>query len=261
MKLETVMGCLILAAILAAFIIPMVMMLRKSTRRRVRFNALGDGTHCVLSLKADAAITTRFLLVKRGTDANHLAVIAAASDQPLGVATDEAAAAEDSVAVKLLGICKETVLMVAQGTILKDVDVYSYGDGTITVVPTVAGTYWKVGRSITASTVGLEIEVEPCVPQKVVVIAVATAAALTGALTGTADGALVDIAATAGGCAGTTTPSATNVDAAIATAVASIVTGTNEQLKELLTMVNKLTADNAAQRTGIATPTLVMAAA
>jgi hypothetical protein len=174
MKLETVMGCLILAAILAAIFIPMVMMLRKSTRRRVRFNALGDGTHCVLSLKADAVIATKFLLMKRGTDANHAAVCAAASDEPLGLCTDEAAAAEDSIAVKLLGIVKETVLMVAQGNIAADVDVYSYGDGTITVEPTAAGTFWKVGKSRTAGSAALEMEVEPCRPDKLIVLAALT---------------------------------------------------------------------------------------
>lgn len=67
-----------------------------------------------------------------------------------------------------------------------------------------------------------------------------TATALTGTLTGTANGSLVDVAATAGSCAGGATPSAANVDSAIATAVASIVSGTNEQLKELQTTLNLL---------------------
>lgn len=75
----------------------------------------------------------------------------------------------------------------------------------------------------------------------------ATIAALTGTLTGTVNGALVDIAATAGSCAGTTTPSASNVDTAIATAVASIVTGANEQIKELQTTVNAIIAALKAQ--------------
>lgn len=174
MKIETVMGCLILAAVLAVFIIPMVMMLRKKTRLRVRYNALGDGEHHELSLKADAAITTRFLLVKRGSDANHAAVCAAASDEPLGLCTDEADAAEDSIAVKLLGVVKGTVLMVAQGVIAADVDVYSYGDGTITVEPTTAGTFWRVGKSRTAGAAALEMEVEPCRPEKVIVLAALT---------------------------------------------------------------------------------------
>lgn len=76
-----------------------------------------------------------------------------------------------------------------------------------------------------------------------------TSAALTGTLTGTANGSLVDIAAAAGACAGGAEPSATQVDTAIATAVAPIVSGTNEQLKELQAMVNKLVVDVTAVRT------------
>lgn len=75
------------------------------------------------------------------------------------------------------------------------------------------------------------------------VMAGITTAALTGTLTGTANGSLVDVAAAAGACAGGATPSAANVDAAIATAVAPIVTGVNEQLKELQTTLNALIAD------------------
>jgi len=65
-------------------------------------------------------------------------------------------------------------------------------------------------------------------------------AALTGTLTGTANGSLVDIAAAAGACAGGSTPTAAQVDTAIATAVATIVSGTNEQLKEIQTVLNKV---------------------
>lgn len=181
MKLEHVMGCLILAAFLAVIIRPMVMMLRQDTRRRLRRNALGDGTHHTLSLRADAAIATKFLLVKRGSDAKHAAVCAAASDEPLGVCTDEATDAEDGIAVQLLGTVKSTVLMVAQGSINADVDVYSYGDGTVTTVPVAAGTYWKVGKSRTAGAAGLEMEVEPCLPVRTNVVANAANLATTQA--------------------------------------------------------------------------------
>ena len=59
-------------------------------------------------------------------------------------------------------------------------------------------------------------------------------------------GALVDVAATAGSCAGDAEPSAANVDTAIATAVASIVTGVNEQNKEFQTKIAALVVDVAA---------------
>lgn len=93
--------------------------------------------------------------------AAHAAVCAAAADQPLGLATDEADAAEDPVAVRLLGAGKGTVLMVAGETITADEDVYSKGDGKIMDEPAVAGTYWKVGRAVTAGTADVEMEVEP----------------------------------------------------------------------------------------------------
>ena len=74
-----------------------------------------------------------------------------------------------------------------------------------------------------------------------------TAANLTGTLTGTANGSLVDIAATAAATAGSAEPSAAQVDEGIATAVASIVTGVNEQNKEMQAQINKLITDNAAK--------------
>ncbi len=68
--------------------------------------------------------------------------------------------------------------------------------------------------------------------------------ALAGSLTGTTDGTIVDIAATAGSTAGGDTPTAAQVDTGIATAVATIVTGTNTQLKEIQLLLNKAIADN-----------------
>lgn len=65
---------------------------------------------------------------------------------------------------------------------------------------------------------------------------------LGGSLTGTTDGDLADIAATAASTAGGDTPTAAQVDAGIATAVASIVTGTNLQIKELQVKINDLLA-------------------
>lgn len=195
--LTLILGCLIIAAFFLAPYVqaackrtPFLKTIKRSfgfAAGTIRINALGDGTHPsgILSFKADAAIAVRHYLVKAGSDAYHTAVCAAASDEPKGVCFDEADAAEDPVAVQLLGAIKGTVLMVAGETIAVDKDVYSKGDGTIQDEPTVAGTYWKVGKSRSASTVGIEIEVEPILPQKVVIIANAanlatTQAAMTG---------------------------------------------------------------------------------
>lgn len=181
MKTLTILGCLffaavILAALAASFQMPSLRSVRRAfgyPAGQLALNALGDGIHLdgVLAKKADAALTVRHYLVKVGSDADHVAVIAAASDEPLGVCIDEAEAAEDPVSVKLLGACKGTVLMVANETITAGEDVYSGTDGRVQDLPASVGTYWKVGRSVTASTADLEIEVEPCTPRKVVVIA------------------------------------------------------------------------------------------
>lgn len=135
---------------------------------------------------ADAAIATRHYLVKAGSDANHVAVCAAASDEPLGIAQDEPAAAEEGVNVAVLGAVPGTILGVAGEAITANEDVYSKGDGTLMDEPTQAGTFWKVGRSKTAqATAGQEIEFEPCLPQKVVIIAALTST--NGTAAGAAD--------------------------------------------------------------------------
>ncbi len=70
----------------------------------------------------------------------------------------------------------------------------------------------------------------------------AAEAALSGTLTGTANGSMVDVAATASAVVGGATPTAAQVDTGIALAVSTIVSGTNEQLKELQTKLNALLA-------------------
>src|SRR5688572_11552643 len=71
----------------------------------VRINALTDGTHAtgrIGHLLADAAISTRHLLVKTGSDANHFAV-SGAGDKPLGTCIDEPSGAEEPGTVALFG--------------------------------------------------------------------------------------------------------------------------------------------------------------
>lgn len=63
---------------------------------------------------------------------------------------------------------------------------------------------------------------------------------LTSSLTGTLDQVLVNIAATAAGTAGGGAPTAAQVDAGIANAVSTIVTGTNTNLREIWTALNQL---------------------
>ncbi len=120
---------------------------------------------------ADAAISTRHLLGKVGSDAQHIALVSAAANMPVGVIQDEPAA-EGSASVALLGAAPGTILMVSGGTFSDQVDVYSKGDGTIIAEPSTAGTYWKVGRAQKAATASdQEIPVEPCTPVKLIIVA------------------------------------------------------------------------------------------
>ena len=131
---------------------------------------IAAGTHeGAITKLADAAITTRFLLVTFGTDAAHIAVNGA-SDNPLGVCTDEAAAAEEPVNVALLGAGAQTVKMVASEAVDAGEEVYSAASGKVSDLPTAAGTYYRVGKALDEATAdGDEIEVDPYPPQAVVV--------------------------------------------------------------------------------------------
>jgi len=75
------------------------------------------------------------------------------------------------------------------------------------------------------------------------VLAGITSVALTGTLTGTVDGALADVAPAAAATAGGATPTAAQVDTAIATALAPLVIGINTNFKELQAAFNALIAD------------------
>lgn len=139
---------------------------------------VAEGTHIrSLTRYSDAAIATRHLLFKTGSDADHVAVTGAA-EEPLGTVPDEASAAEERVQVELLGIGPETRLMIASENIAAGVNVFTAASGKIQDEPAVAGTYWLVGRSLTAVTDyanSPKIEVLPCKPIKLVVIAALTA--------------------------------------------------------------------------------------
>lgn len=111
---------------------------------------------------ADAAISTRFMLVKAGTDDNHMAIVASVLDIPLGVCTDEPADTTSPVNVQFLLGADRTVPMVAAGAITAGQPVVTNGDGYIKALPADAGMYWCVGFAITdATTLGDLVEVQP----------------------------------------------------------------------------------------------------
>lgn len=216
--------------------------------------------HCEQLVRTnDAAITVRHLLYKEGSTAGTGAAVCGAGDLPLGTIDNTEASTGVSQNVLLLGKSKTRKMVANAAMATLGVWVYTAANGKVQVQPTSAGTYYRVGRLLTASGADADvIEVETCLPRLITVIAALgntnseisgvtissqTSAALTGTLTGTANGSLVDIAAAAGACGGGATPANTDVDAAIATAVATIVSGTNEQLKELQTQLNAAIVD------------------
>lgn len=132
---------------------------------------IAEGTHGDgrISKLTDAAITTRYLLYKPGSDDNHIAACGA-SEIPLGTVADEATAAEQLVAVNVLGSSGGTLLMVASEAITVGEHVYTAASGKIQDVPAGAGTYYEVGIALTAAGANNDlIEVAHCVPRKVVI--------------------------------------------------------------------------------------------
>jgi hypothetical protein len=142
-----------------------------------------SGTHCATQTKlADGAHSYRHLLVKAGSDADHVA-LGDATHFPVGVTDDQPSAAEDPVNVRLLGVSNQTVHMIGATAIAAETDVYAAANGFVQALPGSAGTYYRVGRTKAA---GLaiasnvyELEVEPCQPEKVAVIVTATGTAAT----------------------------------------------------------------------------------
>lgn len=108
---------------------------------------------------SSAAITTRFLFVEFGADARHCSVCNGTTDKPIGVCTDEAAAAEEPVNVALLGSSKSTLKVTAAGVI-------ALGDYIATTAAgkaqTAASTQYVVGRALQAAAAdGDVIEFDP----------------------------------------------------------------------------------------------------
>ncbi len=160
------------------------------------YNAITSGRNPSgdASRLADAAHSYRHLLVKAGSDISHMAV-AGASDLPLGPCFDQPSAAERSGGVHLLGAVQGTVLMVASAAIAAGAELFTAAGGEVQAEPTVAGTYYKVGRAVDASTAAhQELEVEPCAPVKLVVVA---AFASTNGTAAAASASLANLAAEA----------------------------------------------------------------
>jgi hypothetical protein len=192
MFLFTLLGVILLAALVATLC---VWLARKiGNRTRLIAANIGEGTHetSALNKRADAAIATRHLLVKQGSDVNHIAVNGA-SDRPMGICPDSPTAAEDLVSVQLLGGVQGTQLMIASEAIAANAEVFTAANGKIQDEPTTAGIFYRVGVARTAAGAdGDKVEVEPCVPERLVVIAAL----------GNTNGEIAALTFTAGGATG-----------------------------------------------------------
>jgi len=123
-----------------------------------------------LSLKSDAAIALEFAAVKAGSDADHVAITAASTDVPLGIAEHPTDAAEDVVGVRLFGKGGDTKAAVAGAEIARLARVICTAAGKLITLPTAAGTYYVVGRAMTAAAAdGSLFELDDCHPVPVVV--------------------------------------------------------------------------------------------
>lgn len=128
------------------------------------------GTHAngIVPFTAEVAITTRFLLVQKGTAADGV-VLNVLATRPLGVCLDEPANGSKA-AVALLGCTPGTLKLRASGVIAAGAPVYSAAAGKIS--GTYGATAYLVGRAITAALAdGDLVEVAHCFP---VINAVAT---------------------------------------------------------------------------------------
>jgi hypothetical protein len=140
-------------------------------RRRMACN-IGEGTHAeAISLLSDEAHGRHLLMTcVAASDTDHYAICAAGED-PIGVCPDEVASDEvgEARAIRLLSR-GGTVKMVASEAITKGERVYTAAAGKVQDLPAGAGTYFLVGKALTAAAAdGDVLEVESCFPVATVV--------------------------------------------------------------------------------------------
>jgi hypothetical protein len=130
---------------------------------------IAEGTHdASVNKTTDAAMSTRHLLAKVGTDIDHIDICAAAN-RPLGTVPDEPASG-DLAAVHLLGK-GPTKKMVASGAITAGATVFTDAGGKVQAEPAAAGTFYQVGRALNAASAdGDIVEVQDCSPVLLTVI-------------------------------------------------------------------------------------------
>lgn len=149
---------------LSMALLAMASVFRLGAREECHNIASNVGTHSTGAISMEcqtAAITTRYLLVQKGTSEIHF-VLNQGNTRPYGVVADEPAVGEQAT-VLLLGASSGTMKMVASQAILAGAVVYTTSSGKVS--PTFAATAFMVGRAITpAAADGDLIEVAHCFP-------------------------------------------------------------------------------------------------
>ena len=138
------------------------------------WNGIASGTHTggKLTRYVEQAVSTRYLLGKKGTTSDLYVDICGADDVPDFIMTDEADTAGDEIGVMALGCGEGTALMVASAAIvMTSVDfLVPAASGKVRALPTSAGTYYVIGKPLeAASGDGELIEVAHCSPSPVTV--------------------------------------------------------------------------------------------
>lgn len=140
-------------------------LVRRARREGMILSNIGESTHADgnMTKLSDAANTTRFVFGKAGTDAAHVAV-AGAGDLTYGIITDEAAAAEFPLNVRLHGQGGGTRKVTLGGTVAFMDEIVPTTGGVGLKLPTASGTYYPCARALAAGVSGDVIEVMSYVP-------------------------------------------------------------------------------------------------
>lgn len=152
-------------ALIAAFAVFTLHRMYRQSGGTLHLANIGEGTHGsgVLSKLAGEAIP-RYRLCKFGADDDHV-VFADAGEQALFVATDEAAAAEDLIALQALALSPGTVKLITNGAgaLARGDLLVAAADGKVAKKAAGAGNYYVVGVALhaVAATDGLELEAIP----------------------------------------------------------------------------------------------------
>lgn len=150
---------------------------RRALRGRLTFAAnIGEGFHDDgrLTLFPDAAITSRYLLVKFGSDGSHIA-IAGAADIPLGICTDSTDVQTGDITkpltVNVLGAVRGTQRGVAAGVIVPGAFISPAANGQVQTLPATTGTYYIIGRYVGTvnAAANTYAEFTPCLPTQRIV--------------------------------------------------------------------------------------------